>query len=478
MKVRLLPTLPLRVWLLVAYLVVLVLPVLVLILSGAFGWDLVRQTRWDLEHQAALLEMVVQARAEEGPLRDQEVAVSRMLRRAKEATLSGIRLVDPDGLVIASSGDRRYLGEDLSGDPEVRRALAGAPGFTVRPRPPPSHTADWNSKSRRARIRVFLAHPVVVDGEVAGALVLSRTPREELQALYQMAPAGLLQGGLMAVLLTMAFGVASSLVLTRSLKAVDQAASRIAEGHFDGLEVLERPKHSHLAEVGRAAWSVEAMAVRLRDRLAYISEFASNVSHEFKTPLATLKGTLELLADDPDMPGEQRTRFLDNASQSVERLERLVSGLLSLARAEEGNAGKRVDLHALLADVTDRFGVPLEGTCGAVRGEAAQLDTVLTNLLENARVHGGSARVLAFAGGRLTGFEVIDDGPGISEANLPKVFDRFFTTGRAHGSSGLGLALVRAIVFTHGGDVTVESRPGRTTFRVELPRVDGGDPAG
>lgn len=472
---RWIPTLPLRVWLVVAYSLVLVLPVVVLLVSGALGRDLENQTRWDLEHQAALLSMLVVAETGDGRMTDRVDRLSAHFREAKARTLSGIRLVDADGKVVASSGDRTSIGQDLADDPEVLRALEGRPGVVVRPRPQ-ARRSSLGSASRRASVRVFIAEPVWVRGEVVGALVISRTPREELQALYQMAPSGLLQGAVLAVLITVLFGGASSWVLTRSLIAVDRASSRVAEGHFDGLGVLERPKRSHLAEVGRAARSVEAMAVRLRDRLAYISEFASNVSHEFKTPLSTLKGTLELLGDDPDMPPAQRTRFLDNATHSVERLERLVTGLLSLARAEEGNEQAPFDLQAVVGDGAERFGVPVVGRAGQVRGDRSQLDAVLTNLLENARVHGGAARVRAFVEGGTTGFEVEDDGPGISEANLPQVFDRFFTTRRGKGSSGLGLALVRAIVFTHGGEVTVRSSPGCTVFRVVLPAIDAAIP--
>jgi signal transduction histidine kinase len=468
---RLLPTLPLRAWLIVAYSAVLLLPVLVLFASGALGRDLVRQTRWDLEHQSALLTMLVGAVAADGDLAAHERVLSRHLREAKHATLSGIRLVDADGIVVASSGDRRVLGEDLGGDPEVVAALAGAGGSVVRPRPRATN-APLDSRSRRATVRVFVASPVRVDGRIVGAIVLSRTPREEVQALYQMAPAGLWQGAVLAVLATVAFGWLSSAVLTRSLSAVDRAAQRVADGHFDGLADLQRPKRSHLREVGRAALSVETMAVRLRDRLAYISEFASNVSHEFKTPLATLKGTLELLADDPDMPPDQRTRFMTNASQSVDRLERLVTGLLSLARAEETPDESIVDLEALVAASAERHGATWRGPLAPVRGDRSQLDAVVSNLLENARVHGGRAWVEGFVDGGRTGFAVVDDGPGISPANLPQVFDRFFTTKRGQGSSGLGLALVRAIVFTHGGEVTVASRPGHTVFTVTLPAAD------
>ena len=104
-----------------------------------------------------------------------------------------------------------------------------------------------------------------------------------------------------------------------------------------------------------------------------------------------------------------------------------------------------------------------------------QIETALRNLVENAHVHGGThVRALAWRRDGAAGVDVMDDGPGISEANLPWVFDRFFTTGRAKGCAGLGLALVRAIAQGHGGDVEVRSRPGETCFRIRLAAIHDG----
>ena len=95
---------------------------------------------------------------------------------------------------------------------------------------------------------------------------------------------------------------------------------------------------------------------------------------------------------------------------------------------------------------------------------------MIGNLVENARVHGGrDVWVRAWRSEGVCGFDVEDDGPGITPANLPRVFDRFFTTRRGSGGTGLGLALVRAVVTSHGGEVTVSSEPRRTVFRVRLP---------
>jgi len=472
--------LPLRTWLISSHFIVLILPLVVLLGTRALAYDLRAQTRDNLRHQGVLLSMLAEtevshARQTISPkagLGSVAVPLTEALRHTKANTLAGIRITNAFGVVVASSGDG--VGDDLSDDIEVVEALEGAVGVSVRPRPPPSRSQPLSSRSRRASVRLFVAVPVVHDGELLGAVVLSRTPREELQALYQMAPR-LIGGALLALLATLILAVFYGYLFSRSLKMLAAASHRIASDPAGALTDLDRPRRSHVSDVAHVADAVSIMAKRLQERLRYISEFAGNVSHEFKTPLATLRGSIELLVDDEDMAPEQRARFLANASAEVDRLDRLVTGLLALARAEEGTERQEVELQAVIEEVCARHaGVELTGTAGVVRGDRSQLATALDNLITNARRYGGDQATIevdATVQGTVTGFEVRDNGPGISEANQALVFERFFTTHRNAGGTGLGLALVAAVCRAHGGDVRVESRPGRTVFRVELPRV-------
>jgi signal transduction histidine kinase len=449
--------------------------VVALLASGALAADLREQTRWDLEHQGALLAMLVErelAHATGASVADVAPQVGPLLVAAKERTRSGLRLVDADAVVVASSNE--VVGEDLSGQSEVESALAGRIGTEVRPRPQPSARQPIASESRRAGVRLSVAVPVSRDGEVVGAIVLSRTPREELQALLVHMGPGVLGAAVAGALGAVGLALLAATVATRSLQVLGRGAGRIAAGDLAGVEDLARPERSRVAEVATTAGAVVAMTARLRERLAYIGEFAGHVAHEFKTPLATLQGTFELLADEDDMPPDQRRRFVRNGAGEVERLRRLVDGLLSLARADQVEADGRVSLGAVARDVADRHGVPIEGEAGEVRGDRAELSTVLDNLVRNAFEHGGAEvrpRIELFAAPGRFGARVIDDGPGISPANLPRVFDRFFTTRRAAGGTGLGLAFVRAVCRRSGGDASVESRPGRTVFAIELPRA-------
>jgi len=466
--------LSLRTWLVLSHLVVFTLPVIALVGTGALATDLRAQTRDDLEHQAAILALHVESRLAEGAGLA-SLDLDPLLARAKSATLAGFRITDTSGVVVASSGGAK--GENISGDPEVATALAGATGTAVkaRERTMAPTRSSLAGPSRHADVRVFVAVPVLHEGGVVGALVLSRTPREEIQAFYQMAPR-LSVGVPLALLGTVGLAIGAGRILSRSLRALADASHGIAAGSDAALLALEPASRSHVAEARALAAAMGTMSARLRRRLRYISEFAGNVSHEFKTPVASLRGTVELLRDDDEMPPAQRDRFLDNAEADLDRLSRLVGGLLRLARAEEGGARWVVALDALVAEVVGRHpGVVADGHAARADINREQVESAVSNLVENALRHGGDAatvRVTGWVEGPWTGIDIRDDGPGISSANLPRVFDRFFTTDRANGGTGLGLALVRAVAEAHGGRVEVESRPGDTRFRLVLPRID------
>ena len=448
---------PMQGWLAGSHLFTLALPLVALVGTGALATDLARQTRQDLEHQATVVAALAPGREVE--------ELSPILARLKASTLAGFQVVDLAGQVVASSGST--LSANLGSEPEVREALSGRVGTVVRPRGRGRSLPPLGSESRRAGVRIFVAVPIVAEGQVVGAVVVSRTPREEFQALWQMLPSGLLFGALAAVGGAIAVALGSGAVVTRSLRKIAAESRQIADGTLSAAR-LEAPRASSVAEVAEVAGAITSLVDRLQDRLAYIAEFAGNVSHEFKTPLTTLRGTLELLAEDPAMPAEQRARFLESATAEVLRLDRLVVGLLGLARADAVQQLGEVDLDSVLHELALRFDVRVEGRAGWVVGQEDQLAVAVANLLENARRHGQQpVRLIGFCSAKNAGFEVRDAGPGLSAGNEARVFDRFFTTDRVHGT-GLGLALVRAVALRCGGTVSTRREGGETVFRVEL----------
>jgi signal transduction histidine kinase len=447
--------LPLASWMVISHLIVLALPVFAFIGTGTLAHELQMQVRGHLAHQgSATAHLVAPVLADGDPH-----TLGPALSAIEVDTGTRVWLLDAVGLVVASS-DATDLGRAMHDRHDVGQALDG------------HQTGQMTDGPAGELLRMVVATPVRQHGAIVGVVLESSPPRDLLRALFVL-PAPLSWGVLLALAITLGLSVGSGHMLSRSLRRLSGASHRIAEGAFDAVEELDRPGRSHVVEVGVLSGDLQRMAVRLEERLAYISEFAGNVSHEFKAPITTLRGSVELMRDDADMPPEQRARFLDNALTDLERMERLVSGLLALARAEEAGGRVEVDLDALLAGVLERHPtITTRGTAGAVTGNRAQLESAVENLIENARHHGGDGtriELVAWASGAEVGVEVRDDGPGISEANLPQVFDRFFTTDRARGGAGLGLSLVRAICRAHGGDVSVHSAPGDTVFRVRLP---------
>lgn len=444
--------------LVVSHLLVLALPVAVVLGTDALSRDLVHTRQVELERQGALVALLL----DRGSLHD---IPPKTLATLRSITHAGVRVIDADGVVVATSGPR--LGADLSDHAEVAAALAGDRGVAVRTEVPPALSLPRLDRRKEGALTLaFAAVPLRIGGQRVGAVLLTR-PTREVWGLLEDLAGGLGPGAALAAGLTLGLALWSGWRISRSLRALARIADRIAEGRGPD-DALHALAGTRVVEVALLARAFEAMTVRMQARLRYNREFASNVSHEFKTPLTTLSGTVELLAEDGGMPPDQRARFLANARTDIDRLHRLTAGLLQLAHAEEGSRSSTTDLDALAAVVATRHPhVLLDGDAGSAPGDAAQIEAALENLLLNAREHGGpNVRMRAWREDGRAGFDVEDDGPGISPANLPQVFDRFFTTGRDRRGTGLGLPLVRTIARAHGGDVTVESAPGRTRFRM------------
>jgi two-component system phosphate regulon sensor histidine kinase PhoR len=231
---------------------------------------------------------------------------------------------------------------------------------------------------------------------------------------------------------------------------------------------------------------------RLRQLENLRKEFVANVSHELRTPLSLIKGCVETLLDGAgDNPGQAR-RFLQIIARHTDRLTYLIEDLLTLSRLESGTAvlslsetdlrelgGRTVeDLAARAAERGTRLvnEVPAGLTAHADAGRVLQ---VLFNLVDNA-IKYGRPQGQVVIGGRATDGEFVelwvrDDGPGLPREALGRVFERFYRVdrnrAREQGGTGLGLAIVKHIVQSHGGEVRVESEPGRgAAFYFTLPR--------
>lgn len=405
--------------------------------------------------------------------------ITPMLHSSKDVTLVGIRVLDFHGTVVSTTGGE--LGLSLTNREEVRKALAGKYASLLRQRLSDEAQPVVTSLSRGNLLRVFVCMPIVHEGRVFGAVMLSRTPLDIRKALYlvrgQIAIAAAVLIGVVLIIT-----ILTSITVNRPLKALVRQAERIVQGEKVGPLV---PDKSGIHEIAQLSQAVSAMAKTLEERTDYIRTFAANVSHEFKTPLTSIRGTVELLEDHlQSMSDDERNRFLRIIASDTERLERLVRRLLELARADTSTAGdERIDAIAVLKSLVQRYGE--QGTLISLESEESPVpvkmgrevfESLVSNMIENARQHGGEGvriniigHVLEMPDDRAFELNIRDDGPGISPGNRDKVFRPFFTTARESGGSGLGLSIVQALLHAHGGSISLEPGDKGAWFRVRVP---------
>jgi signal transduction histidine kinase len=404
-------------------------------------------------------------------------ALTPVLSQAKTVSLSGIRIVDHQGTVVASSGTE--LGLSLIGRQEVPRALAGEPLSLLRQRisdePPPA----IDSLSRRTRVRAYVALPVVSGDRVWGAVVLSRTPLDMQKALYNRRRT-LLLGSAVLLAAVLLITLLTTFAVTRPMRQLVRQAVAVTRGQRDAARPLASPG---TREVARLSEAISNMAAALQERADYIRTFAANVSHEFKAPLTSLKGAGELFRDHlQEMNPEELDRFLRIMEADVERLDRLVNRLLELARADMASPGNEACapgpiLRALAGRYRDAgLEVTVEGPGSGMRAAmpAAAFESLFSILLDNTLQHAGAGRSAAItlspaAGGQGLEARYTDDGPGIPAAAAEKVFEPFFTTAREQGGSGLGLAIVRTLLAAHRGGIELLPSDGGARFVIRLP---------
>jgi signal transduction histidine kinase len=320
------------------------------------------------------------------------------------------------------------------------------------------------------------AQPVVTGAQIR-VVLLSASLRDALRNV-SLVRHRLLIAGALALLVSLVVGYSAAAYFARRLRRLERAADRIAGGRFD-----ERVQDPGRDEVGELARAFE----RMRGRLAQLDharrEFIANASHELRTPLFSLSGFLELL-DDEELDDSTRREFLTTAREQVGRLTKLAADLLDLSRLDAGRLRveeDELDLGALATSVVEEF----RGVAGAHAVEVDTVDGVLARgddqrvrqigriLLENALVHtppSTPVSVLVRRSGDLAILAVIDSGPGLPPEHAGHVFERFYRADTALASgSGLGLAIARELAELMGGRVTLDARPGRTEFRLELP---------
>jgi two-component system sensor histidine kinase ChvG len=299
-------------------------------------------------------------------------------------------------------------------------------------------------------------------------VLLSRASDSPLEVFWRLRYT-VLAAVLLCLAATAVVSAFLSRVISRPVVEITGAAEAVARG-----EPLRSFRTSRLgpAEVNALGEALDRMTRQLTDRASYISQFATNLTHELKTPLTGIRGAVELLREDwGEMSQEQRRRFLDNIDADAARMERLATRLLQLARIQSSpETAEPIVVAPFFREVLRRYDGRVRLDVAVAPAEVVinpdHLETAVRNLVDNALRHGGDAPVdvvVRRSAGRLA-VDVRDRGPGISQGNRARIFERFFTTQRDQGGTGLGLSIVRAVADTRGGRISFESGPTGTCF--------------
>lgn len=375
-----------------------------------------------------------------------------------------IYVTDAHGIVrFDSSG--AALGADYSRWNDVYLTLQGKYGAR-------STRSDPNDDSSTV---MHVAAPIRDGDRIIGVLTVAK-PNQTMAPFIERSQRKIMLYGLLLMGGASVIGVACTLWLVVGMRRLQRYARAAAAG-----ERAQMPLRgaSELAELGRA---MESMREQLESK-QYVEHYIHTLTHEMKSPLAAISGAAELLHE--DMPADDRHRFVDNIHKQAARLDQMIRKLLALAEVEQRQRLETSEPVALIPlleqllqqaepqarkrSLTLRLAAPpRDQPVPHVQGDPFLLRQALSNLLDNALDFAPSSSVVTVtveyrAGGQPDTVEVrvSDDGPGIPDYALPRLFERFYSLPRPGGgdkSTGLGLCFVREVALLHHGHVALANR--------------------
>ncbi|MFC5749236.1 sensor histidine kinase [Actinomadura rugatobispora] len=404
-------------------------------------------------------------------LQETQIAARRVSAGVRDGSLTGPRIPD------YTRG--RILIQVVAPGGEVIGATPAAAG-----RPPLSDV--WPSRDERIIDRTQ-CRAVGPGGHCEVLEVIRTTTAPDSVVVYAVKPMPrILVTGLLEALLTLAVLALSALVakitwrfVGRTLRPVEEIRTQLAEISASDLSrrVPEPPGEDEIAQLARTA---NETLDRLERAVARQRQFASDASHELRTPIAGLRANLEDASMHPDDTDLERT--IASALRDTDRLESIVTDLLLLARIGTGGtaAQETIDLSELAAAELRRrtsSGLAVHTSLDpgvAVRGVRMQLVRLLGNLLDNAeRYAGGKVEIEVDSQNGHARLTVTDDGAGVPPEDRERVFERFTrldsARSRGSGGTGLGLAIAREIAQAHGGSLRIEDHPQGARFALSLP---------
>lgn len=441
------------------------------ILAGYILWSFygyfMKTREADLDAWTTALSESVADSLEDNEIERVELLVQRYGAR-QSVTL---RVFTPDGRLLSTSDpklDRQIT--DWKSVPGMREALQNKPAQGV------AKGVLSNED------RLYAAKPVFRNGRMLGVLRMSIT-LAQFQRQFQRVILTVL-GTLSLTLLLCAF-ISERLArnMAKPIQAMRNFAMEVGRGHLgEKLNIRQND------ELGQLATELNRMSQRLASLDKERRAFLANVSHELRTPVSNVHVTLEALESGADEEPELRSRFIRTALDETTRLSGLIKDLLDLGRLEAGVVPLEQQPFSV-RDLINRavrametrmrskgMGIRIDVPDVKIQGDPERLLQAFLNLLDNAIKHSLPDSIV-FVSGQIeiaqVAVEIRDQGAGISESDLPHVFEQFYTAdpSRKGSGTGLGLAIARRIVEAHGGSITASStgRGKGATFTIRLP---------
>jgi signal transduction histidine kinase len=403
-----------------------------------------------------------------------------------------VYLLDGEGTILAFSAESGRVTRETVDLVPVRAWIAGPDMLPLRG-DDPRDTAGQ---------KPFTAAPVK-DGDVLAGYLYVVLGGEKYDSVAGMVSESLIvrlslfAGGL-GLLAALAAGMLSFAWLTRRLRRLTQAVDRFRADGFESPMTLAGWRRGG-DEIDRLGVTVEEMSQRIADQIEQLRQadaarrdMVANISHDLRTPLASLQGYLETLSMKEDsFSAEEKRKYIDLAARQSDRLSRLVTELFELTMLD--STGTRLNfepfsLPELVQDVTQKFQPQAErrnmtleldmpASAPFVRADIGLIERVLENLIENAIKYtpeGGTVSLSLVPGADGIEARVSDTGPGIPEADRDRIFERFYRVEKSRADApegtGLGLAITRRILQLHDSPIEVESTPGHgAAFSFRLP---------
>lgn len=362
--------------------------------------------------------------------------------------------------------------------PEVRAALDGKYGAATR-------IMSDDSRS----VMLDIAIPVRIDGEVAGAVVVSQSTNRIMSALYAVR-LDVFKVFLASLVVAVVLTLLVAMTIARPLARLRQRAGEILDRRGRLTGGFEPSSRSD--EIGDLERALAQLTGRLEEHLRQTESFAADVSHEFKNPLAAIRTATDMALEVAEEP--QRRRFLEMIQRDVARMGRLLTEAREITAIDahlDEEERQTVDLNVMLGELVEsfrfrsapdgpKFTLGLEESDSRVDGSPDRLIQVFENLLANAESFSppnGAISLAVCSAGNQVEVRVADQGPGVPTEHFDRIFARFFSYrpgGGDDGHTGLGLSIVRAIVEGHGGQIAYRpAAGGGAEFVVRLPKAEG-----